>query len=201
MNILAIETSTNICSVALFINSKLIDIISSEESRSHNKNLGVFIKNILINNNIDISDLNALAVSSGPGSFTGLRIGFSLLKGISLATGLPIIPTPTLYSIEHSIQNNDKHIIGIHSHSKNIYIQEFNNNKPINNIVCESYDKVNYNEIYGYGLNSNLISSKYIQKKPSAKYIGELALLNYKDWLIHDLDKISPNYINNLRVG
>ena len=124
MNILAIETSTNICSVALFINSKLIDIISSEESRSHNKNLGVFIKNILINNNIDISDLNALAVSSGPGSFTGLRIGFSLLKGISLATGLPIIPTPTLYAIEHSIQNNDKHIIGIHSHSKKIYIQE-----------------------------------------------------------------------------
>ena len=107
-NILAIETATNICSVSLFLKSKFIDEYSSNENRSHAKKLPVFVNEILKNNNIFAKDLHGVAVSIGPGSYTGLRIGTSLAKGIAFPLSIPLIPINTFdaLSIDQSINGD-----------------------------------------------------------------------------------------------
>jgi len=94
--ILNIETSSDICSVALGKNEKTLDIIKSQEVRNHARILTLLIDKILKNNNLEIRDLNAVAVSKGPGSYTGLRIGVSTAKGLSYGLNIPLIAVSTL---------------------------------------------------------------------------------------------------------
>ena len=93
--ILGIETSTNICSVAV-LNEDRTEKIESEIPNSHSEVLGVFIKKILSNINLKIDQLDAIAVSKGPGSYTGLRIGVSTAKGLCYGAGIPLIGINTL---------------------------------------------------------------------------------------------------------
>ncbi len=79
--ILNIETATKNCSVSLGYKNELIDVVEyAGESYSHAEKLHVFIRDILKKNHIKTSGLNAIAVSKGPGSYTGLRIGVSAAK-------------------------------------------------------------------------------------------------------------------------
>jgi tRNA threonylcarbamoyladenosine biosynthesis protein TsaB len=94
--ILNLDTSTRICSVALARNGELIGMEESHEDKSHASLLAVFIKEILENCKVNISDLDAVAVSKGPGSYTGLRIGVSTAKGLAYASGIPLIGVDTL---------------------------------------------------------------------------------------------------------
>ena len=96
MNCIAIETSTNICSVALFREKKIINIKEINKPRSHSTELGIMINNLLEQSKVEIEILDFIALSSGPGSFTGLRIGSSLAKGIAYSLGIPIVMVPTL---------------------------------------------------------------------------------------------------------
>lgn len=104
--ILSIESSGNICSVALQNADKLIAVKQSNEANIHARLLAVFVKQILEENNKQISDLSALAVSGGPGSYTGLRIGVSLAKGICCAATIPLISVNTLQSIALGTKEN-----------------------------------------------------------------------------------------------
>ncbi len=97
--ILHIETATDVCSVALSNENGLIDIRESTEGRSHASVLTVFIDELLKRNTIVVSDLHAIAVSMGPGSYTGLRIGVSVAKGLCYGGGIPLIALPTLQSM------------------------------------------------------------------------------------------------------
>jgi tRNA threonylcarbamoyladenosine biosynthesis protein TsaB len=94
--LLHIETSTTVCSVALSKNGLLIDSIEYDNGYSHAENLHPFIERILQKNNIQIQELNAVSVSKGPGSYTGLRIGASAAKGLAYALNLPLIGVDTL---------------------------------------------------------------------------------------------------------
>lgn len=94
--ILCIDTATDICSVALSVDGELSDKMESIEDRSHAKLLTVLIQDILIKNGLQATDLDAVAVSQGPGSYTGLRIGVSAAKGICYASNLPLIGISTL---------------------------------------------------------------------------------------------------------
>lgn len=94
--ILNIETSTNVCSVSIGLNGKTIALKQTFEANSHSKILTVFIQDILKENNIDIKKLDAVAVSKGPGSYTGLRIGVSAAKGIVYGLNIPLISINTL---------------------------------------------------------------------------------------------------------
>ena len=95
--ILHIETSTKNCSVALAKNGQLIQCKEiAEEGFSHAEKLHVFIEEILQENQINFKDLSAIAVSQGPGSYTGLRIGVSAVKGLCYALQLPMIAIDTL---------------------------------------------------------------------------------------------------------
>lgn len=94
--ILSIDTSTEICSVALSKGTEQVAFRESAEGRSHAKVLLPFIEETLHEANVQPSKLQAVAVSMGPGSYTGLRIGVSTAKGLCYSLGIPFIAVPTL---------------------------------------------------------------------------------------------------------
>jgi tRNA threonylcarbamoyladenosine biosynthesis protein TsaB len=94
--ILCIETATTACSVALIKNGALIDIRHSEEKNAHSTILNLLINELLASSGFQFSDLNAVAVSKGPGSYTGLRIGVSTAKGLCYALDIPVMAPDTL---------------------------------------------------------------------------------------------------------
>jgi tRNA threonylcarbamoyladenosine biosynthesis protein TsaB len=96
--ILCIETSTSICSVALVDDGKVIAARQDNAGNSHANRLTVLIEELFNDSAVpvDLSDIDAVAVSSGPGSYTGLRIGVSTAKGICFALDKPLIAIPSL---------------------------------------------------------------------------------------------------------
>ena len=102
--LLCIETATTNCSVALSVNGNVIALKEDyNNSYSHAERLHVYMEELLTKNNISISQLSAIAVSKGPGSYTGLRIGVSAAKGLCFALEIPLISIPTLDSLAHQV--------------------------------------------------------------------------------------------------
>lgn len=102
--ILNIETSSDSCSVALSRNGELYATMQSDEDRSHAHILTVLIEKLLAQNSITIADLDAVAVSKGPGSYTGLRIGVSVAKGICYGARKPLLAVNTLRAMMAGLQ-------------------------------------------------------------------------------------------------
>ena len=97
--ILSIETSTTICSVAVHQDGVLISLKELNESGAHSEKLMGMIDSVLLEADLEYAQLDALAVSEGPGSYTGLRIGVSTAKGLAYALGKPLIGINTLQAI------------------------------------------------------------------------------------------------------
>ena len=97
--VICLETATNLCSVALCDSGGVIALKESIESKSHATMLTVFIGEILKETGIRAPDLEAVAVGKGPGSYTGLRIGVSVAKGIAYAASIPLIGIETTLSM------------------------------------------------------------------------------------------------------
>lgn len=99
MNILLIETATQICSVVLSIDGKVVAHRESDIPNAHSTRLTVFIDEMLNECSLQPHCLDAVCVSSGPGSYTGLRIGVSTAKGLCYALQRPLLAVPTLLSM------------------------------------------------------------------------------------------------------
>lgn len=99
MLLLQIETSALACSVALSHQGKLIAELESEQPNQHSSSLTLLIQELLTKQGKSIQDLSAIAVSEGPGSYTGLRIGVSTAKGICYAQDIPLIGVSTLQAL------------------------------------------------------------------------------------------------------
>jgi tRNA threonylcarbamoyladenosine biosynthesis protein TsaB len=98
--ILNIETSTKVCGVSISKDGVLVDSVESKEGNySHSEKLAPFIEEIMQRNNIEYSELSAIAISKGPGSYTGLRIGTSTAKGLCFSLDIPLIAISTLESM------------------------------------------------------------------------------------------------------
>lgn len=98
--ILHLETATKVCSVALSENGKLLSCVeSNDESFVHGEKLTVFIQEVLSKSGKNIAELAAVSISSGPGSYTGLRIGVSTAKGLCFALNIPLIAIDSLRSL------------------------------------------------------------------------------------------------------
>ncbi|MBQ7269087.1 MAG: tRNA (adenosine(37)-N6)-threonylcarbamoyltransferase complex dimerization subunit type 1 TsaB [Bacteroidales bacterium] len=93
--ILLIETSTSLCSTALAQNGKVLTARKSSEPRAHASMTAVFLKEMLDECGLRATDCDAVCVSAGPGSYTGLRVGSSTAKGICLAAGIPLLSLGT----------------------------------------------------------------------------------------------------------
>ncbi len=103
---LCIETATSVCSVALTEDSRVVAYKETQIKNSHAEVLTVFIRDLFEENGYSLSNLNAVVVSKGPGSYTGLRIGVSTAKGLSYALNIPLIAIPTLQSMAWGVAHN-----------------------------------------------------------------------------------------------
>lgn len=146
--ILAIESATSVCSTSLFENGDLLDSNEVNQPNAHSSLLSVMVDELLSRNNLRSNQLQAIAISEGPGSYTGLRIGASLAKGICFASDLKLITVNTLDSIAYNAKglykgtDEDFYIIPmIDARRMEVYTKvldsDFNNWKEIKAMVIE----------------------------------------------------------------
>lgn len=122
MLFLCIESATPVCSVALLTEKGVLDEKNSSEKNAHSRVLTVFIQELFQTHKLDVGDLSAVAVSKGPGSYTGLRIGVSAAKGLCYAGDIPLIAINTLASMATGM------------------IQQKGKNPPKNTLYCPMID-------------------------------------------------------------
>lgn len=96
MILLLLETATPVCSVVLWRDGQVVAQRNSNEANAHSSKLSPFINEVLAEADIEANTLSAVAVSSGPGSYTGLRIGVSTAKGLCYGLSIPLLSVPTL---------------------------------------------------------------------------------------------------------
>ena len=125
--ILNLETSSKNCSVCLSSDGKLIQSFDSEdESYRHSELLTSSIQDILNENNLSVKDLSAVSIGIGPGSFTGLRIGFSVAKGLCYPHNIKLIGISSLKIIANSVIEKNKNIISlIKDKGEHYYISKY----------------------------------------------------------------------------
>jgi tRNA threonylcarbamoyladenosine biosynthesis protein TsaB len=156
--ILCLETATTTCSVALCNSDGIIAIRESTDIKSHASLLTVFIEEILKEVSISSRELKAVAVSKGPGSYTGLRIGVSVAKGISYSASLPLIGIDTTLSMYYGIRYNSKGFSEnvddllfcpmIDARRMEIYHAIYNSEGiPLKNISAEIIDENSFSDI------------------------------------------------------
>lgn len=202
--ILAIETSGEQCSVCVYWNSEKYVEITSRIKFSHSKKIFSLIENCLSNADISIKDLTSLAVSIGPGSFTGLRIGLAAAKGMALGASLPIIPVPTFEAIALEAlvytKENENFFIANKVNKEEIYFAGFINNGNIYKFVRQlgivSRTELNSNfhdEIIFGNAGNGLLSF------PSAKTVAMWSKL-YGNSELTNVDFLEPLYIKDFLV-
>ena len=123
--ILNIETSTDICSICISKDGTVLSMKETERSYSHSEVIAVFIDECIKEAGLKMSDLDAVSVSQGPGSYTALRIGASTAKGICFALSIPLISIGTLEALSKSVlsraESNDIVIPMIDARRKEVY--------------------------------------------------------------------------------
>lgn len=113
MNILAIESAAQSAGAAVYSGDKLISEQFLNNGLTHSQTLLPLIDAALSAAGRKIEDMDAIAVSSGPGSFTGVRIGLATAKGLALGIGKPILPVPTLLALAHNVASYEGVIVPI----------------------------------------------------------------------------------------
>lgn len=104
--ILSLETASPVCSVALSCDGHLLGLRESAEDKSHATRLTLMILELLAEYQLSIDDLDSISLSIGPGSYTGLRIGASVAKGLAYGSGKPLIGVPTLKALASGFLQN-----------------------------------------------------------------------------------------------
>ncbi|HOI33313.1 MAG: tRNA (adenosine(37)-N6)-threonylcarbamoyltransferase complex dimerization subunit type 1 TsaB [Bacteroidales bacterium] len=108
--ILLIETATNACSIGLVVGDELAALEESHDQRSHAEMITIFSQRVMQKAGLNFNQLDAVAVSKGPGSYTGLRIGVSTAKGFCFAHDLPLIGIETLYAMAAGIAGSESRL-------------------------------------------------------------------------------------------
>ena len=217
--ILNIETSTKACSVSINCNGILInckEIVSS--GFSHSEKLLPFISQIIEKSKINMSDLAAVAVSMGPGSFTGLRIGVSTAKGICYALGIPLIAVSTLQAMAFGMAKrlkSDLYCPMIDARRMEVYSAFYDlENNLVRKIQADIVDESSYlnllnKDVVFFGDGS--IKIKEIIKHqnatfisdfhPSASYIGDLSYKKFRQLDFVDVAYFEPYYLKDFVGG
>lgn len=215
--ILNIETSTQVCSASIAKNGEVIAIRESFEDRSHASLLTVFINELLQEVKITANDLDAVSVSEGPGSYTGLRIGVSVAKGICYARKIPLIAVNTLQAMALMAKEeaNDLSCIYcslIDARRMEVYSAMFNaKQEQTRETLAEIIDENSFNNelangkvaFYGNGAEkckeyikaSNAIFLDNIH--PSAKYMAPLAQEAFAQNKFKDVAYFEPFYLKD----
>ena len=211
--ILNLETATKNCSVALAKDGKTIACKEiAEQNFSHAEKLHVFIEELLAENNLKFTDLNAIAVSQGPGSYTGLRIGVSSAKGFCYALNIPLIAMDTLQLLAKQVQIEEGIIIPmIDARRMEVFTAIYNkNHQQVRSTQAEIIDENSYQEIsekihlVGDGtekFKNTLTHERFVFHSdvifPSAKEMSESSFEKYKKSDFVDVAYFEPYYLKD----
>jgi len=215
--ILNIETATKNCSVAIAKNGETILCKEiAEEGYSHAEKLHVFIEEVIAEAGISVQDLDAIAVSQGPGSYTGLRIGVSAAKGLCFALNIPLIAVDTLQTLAAQVNVSEGKIIPmLDARRMEVYSAVFNANleieRPIQaEIITEESFKNLIETIYFVGdcadkcktvlTKDNFVFLEEI-KYPSAKEMSKISFDKYKISDIVDVAYFEPYYLKDFMMA
>lgn len=216
--ILNIETATKNCSVSLSYNGELLAVKELNDGNySHSENLHVFIEGVLQSANKSFSDIDAIAVSKGPGSYTGLRIGVSTAKGLCFSLEKPLISISTLTSLANAInvENNAVIIPLLDARRMEVYSAVFDNQyNKIREVRAEVIDSDSFSEflnkdkVYFLGDGADKCKGTIKHKNaiflndyfPSAKQMAELAYVKYKISDTEDVAYFEPFYLKDFLI-
>lgn len=216
--ILGIETSTKICSVALTEDNQLLALEEIGGEFSHAENTTVFIEKVMQQSGKLFSEIDAIAVSKGPGSYTGLRIGVSVAKGLCYALNKPLIAVDTLQgmALRMAKQTTDKNLLFcpmIDARRMEVYTAIYNaNNELIAPISAKIIDEnsfsdfLNHQKIVFFGDGAAKCNTLLAENKnalfnesvlPSAIEINELAAIKLNSNQLEDVAYFEPFYLKD----
>lgn len=213
--ILCLETATTNCSVAIGVDGELKSLIEENSPNySHSEQLHVFIEATVKEAGLQSGDLDAVAVSKGPGSYTGLRIGVSAAKGLCFSLDIPLISIPTLESLAHQIEAKPGELIipVLDARRMEVYSAVFDH--YYNEVRETRAEIVDENSFGDYAANTrlHLVGSGaekckevialektefYSDKFPSAKEMAKLAFKKYKQSDFEDVAYFEPYYLKD----
>ncbi len=215
-NLLLIESSNEICSVALSQEKSIIQEKYIDKPNSHSVYLAPFVNEVLNNATMSINELDGVVISDGPGSYTGLRIGSSLAKGICLGAGIPLMAVSTLKGLAKKALNDypsvDQAIALVDARRSDAYIGVYN--QQLKPIIKEQFITIN-SELKIEKSNAVVVGSgamKFINKldvkkelkhSESVLYAKDLldeAMLKWAKQDFVDLTSYEPNYIKSVFV-
>ena len=216
---LALETCTKNCSVAIFENNTLLYLKEQREDKYlHSEKLNLFIEESLSKLNISIKKINAIIISKGPGSYTGLRIGTSTAKGLCYSLDIPLISVSTLEAMSASLKKNKKvfyYCPMLDARRDEVYAAIFDrDNSKIREIRADIVDSKTYlnflnKKILFFGPGAikckSLINHKnaVFQENifPSAKNIGILGFRKFLKKDFEDVAYFEPYYLKDFIAG
>ncbi len=214
--ILNIETSTKNCSVSIAKEGNLVHYKEINDGNySHAEKLHPFIMEVLSEAKIDKSSIDAIAVSKGPGSYTGLRIGVSAAKGLCFALNIPLISIDTLKSLATSTKVDDGYIIPmLDARRMEVYAAIFDSDyNQVREVKAEIIDETSFEEFQGSNLLLlgdgsakckgvlNSANITYLDDKfPSSKEMAFLSYEKYKKNDIEDVAYFEPFYLKDFIV-
>ncbi|MEL0455081.1 tRNA (adenosine(37)-N6)-threonylcarbamoyltransferase complex dimerization subunit type 1 TsaB [Flavobacteriaceae bacterium SZ-1-7] len=212
--ILNIETATTNCSVSISKNGEIVVLKEdNDKSYSHAERLHVYINDALKEAHIAPQDLSAIAISKGPGSYTGLRIGVSAAKGLCFALDKPLISVSTLKAIAHKVNTEEGFIVAmLDARRLEVYSAIYNSNhQKIRETQAQVLDENAFAEylakgkVYfvGNGVEKtksliNHHNAIFIEGElPSANEMGHLAYNKYKISDTEDVAYFEPYYLKD----
>lgn len=211
--ILCLETATTNCSVALSVNGSVVAIEEdSNNLYSHAEKLHAFVEKVCAEASVSIQELDAIAVSMGPGSYTGLRIGVSAAKGLCFALEIPLISIRTLESLASQISAETKFVVPmLDARRMEVYAAVFSDNKQVRKTMAEiivSDSFLEYLEqdavtFVGSGVEKfksvcNHSNAVFVENKlPSACQMAKLAEAKYKISDTEDVAYFEPYYLKD----
>ncbi|MEA3504823.1 MAG: tRNA (adenosine(37)-N6)-threonylcarbamoyltransferase complex dimerization subunit type 1 TsaB [Bacteroidota bacterium] len=220
--ILSIETSTSILSVALARDGKVLEFKEVDGRNSHSEYITLFIEEVLKLSGVTLNELDAVAVSGGPGSYTGLRIGVSTAKGLCYSKDIPLIAVSTLKSIAFATadkyKDDEKAVFCpmIDARRMEVYAALFDNeNNEIREIAADIIDEKSYLEYLdksrvvfsGDGAakcKETIIAENalfYDEIKTSARYIAPIAEKCFNEKKFVDVAYFEPFYLKAYIAG
>lgn len=214
--ILNIETATKNCSVSIAKNGETILCKEiAEEGYSHAEKLHVFIEEVIAESGISVQDLKAIAVSQGPGSYTGLRIGVSAAKGLCFALNIPLIAVDTLQTLASKANVTDGKIIPmLDARRMEVYSEVFNADLEVERAIkAEVITEDSFSEftekLYFVGdcaekckpvlVKENFIFLEEI-KYPSAREMSKISFDKYQKSDTVDVAYFEPYYLKDFMM-
>lgn len=185
--ILCVETATEICSIALLQDDVLIALEENHEGNSHASQITILIEAVMKKAGIELKQLDAIAVSKGPGSYTGLRVGVSTAKGLCYALTIPLIGINTLNSLANGFIHQYPQFINAQSlfipmldaRRMEVYCAVFNNKiEVIKETEAKIIDEHSFNDLpqalalYFFG--SGALKCKPVVSHPNAFFVEDI---------------------------